>query len=180
MDRATLDLLYKLTIRSVLEYGIVVYFHSLNQTQQASLSRVQYRAARLCTGALPYTSQVKLESDLGWPPLAKRADFLSLTIFHKIALNLTRPLIRKCMPSFKLKTINTRSTVPYNPFPFKHVYFSKTFFPSTTNLYNKLPYSIRKERDILDFKSRLKQHYNQKKVKHFNRGISKYANSLHT
>ena len=56
----------------------------------------------------------------------------------------------------------------------------KLFFPSTTNLYNKLPYSIRKERDILDFKSRLKQHYNQKKVKHFNRGISKYANSLHT
>ena len=55
LDRATLDLLYKLTIRSVLEYGLIVYFHSLTQTQQASLSRVQYRAARLCTGALPYT-----------------------------------------------------------------------------------------------------------------------------
>ena len=132
LDRATLDLLYKLTIRSVLEYGMIVYFHSLTQMQQASLSRVQYRAARLCTGALPYTSQIKLELDLSWPPLTQRADFLSLTVFHKISLNLTRPLIRKCMPSFKIKTLNTRSTVPFNPLPFKHIYFSKTFF----SLYN--------------------------------------------
>ena len=180
LDRATLDLLYKLTIRSVLEYGMIVYFHSLTQTQLARLSRVQYRAARLCTGALPYTSQLKLEQDLGWPSLAKRADFLSLTVFHKISLNLTRPLIRKCMPSTKINTKNTRSSVPYNPFPYKHEFFSKTFFPYTTKLYNKLPHSIRKERDILEFKSRLKQYYNYKKVKHFSRGISKYANSLHT
>ena len=180
LDRATLDLLYKLTIRSVLEYGMIVYFHSLTQTQQARLSRVQYRAARLCTGALPYTSQVKLEQDLGWPPLAQRADFLSLTVFHKISLNLTRPLIKKCMPSFKTNTINTRSSDPYNTFSFKHEFFSKTFFPHVTKLYNKLPHSIRKERDILEFKSSLKQHYKYKKVKHFSRGISKYANSLHT
>ena len=31
LDRATLDLLYKLTIRSVLEYGLVVYYTSLTQ-----------------------------------------------------------------------------------------------------------------------------------------------------
>ena len=43
-----------------------------------------------------------------------------------------------------------------------------------------MPHSIRKERDILDFKSRLKEHHKYKKVKHFSRGISKYANSLHT
>ena len=117
---------------------MIVYFHSLTQTQLARLSRVQYRAARLCTGALPYTSQLKLEQDLGWPSLAKRADFK-----------------------------NTRSSVPYNPFPYKHEFFSKTFFPYTTKLYNKLPHSIRKEHDILEFKSRLKQYYNCKKVKHF-------------
>ena len=61
-----------------------------------------------------------------------------------------------------------------------YVYFSKTFFPYTTTLYDKLPYSIRKEREILEIKSRLKDHYKHKNVKHFNRGISKYANSLHT
>lgn len=40
LDRATLDLLYKFTIHSVLEYGMIVYFHSLTQTQLARLSRV--------------------------------------------------------------------------------------------------------------------------------------------
>ena len=133
---------YKLTIRSVLEYGMIVYFHSLTQTQLARLSRVQYRAARLVTGALPFTSQVKLEKDLAWPPLSERADFLSLTVFHKITLNLTRPLIKKCMPSIKYNTINTRSSVPYNPFPYKHEICSKTFLPHTTKLYDKLPHSM--------------------------------------
>ena len=78
LDRATLDLLYKLTIRSVLEYGIVVYYHSLTLTQKARLAQVQYRAARLCTGALYHTSQVKLEHDLSLETLVSRVDFLSL------------------------------------------------------------------------------------------------------
>ena len=180
LDRATLDLLYKLTVRSVLEYGMIVYYHSLTQVQVARFNRVQYRAARLCSGALPFTSQVKLEQDMCWEPLASRADFLSLTVFHKIVLGLTRPLIRKCMPTPKVRNKNTRSFVPFIPFPFQYEYFSKTFFPYTTKLYNKLEHSLRNERDLLEFKSRLKTKYKDKKVKHYSRGISKYANSLHT
>ena len=37
LDRSTLDLLYKLTVRSILEYGMIVYFHSLTQVQLARL-----------------------------------------------------------------------------------------------------------------------------------------------
>ena len=130
-------------------------FLTLTQTQLARLTRVQYRAARLCSGALPFTSQVKLEQDMCWESLDKRADFLSLTVFHKIVLGLTRPLIKKCMPSPRVRNKNTRSFVPFNPFPYKHEYFSRTFFPYTTKLYNKLEPSIRNERDILEFKSKL-------------------------
>ena len=90
---------------------MIVYFHPLTQIQLTRLSRVQYRAARLCTEARPYTSQLKLEQDLGWPSRAERAGFLSLTVFHKMSLNLTRPLIRKSMPSTKINTKNTRSSV---------------------------------------------------------------------
>ena len=43
LDRSTLDMLYKITIRSVIEYGLVVYFHCLRfNTVQPSLSRVLY------------------------------------------------------------------------------------------------------------------------------------------
>ena len=80
-----------------------MYYHFLAQTQLARLTRVQYRAARLCSGALPFTSQVKLELDMCWESLADRADFLSLTVFHKFVLGLTRPLIKKCMPLPKEK-----------------------------------------------------------------------------
>ena len=58
----------------------------------------KYRAAKLVTGALHFSSQVKLEQDLSWETISDRADFLSLCIFHKISLHETRPLIRSCMP----------------------------------------------------------------------------------
>ena len=38
LGRTTLDLLYKLIIRSVIDYGLVVYFHSLKLTQVSRLS----------------------------------------------------------------------------------------------------------------------------------------------
>ena len=84
------------------------------------------------------------------------------------------------MPSPKIRNKNTRSFVPFHPFPFQNEYFYTTLFPYTTKLYNKLEHSLRNERDLLEFKSRLKTKYKDKKVKHYSRGISKLANSLHT
>ena len=66
LNRSTLDLLYKLTVRSVIEYALVVFYNSLKQTQMKRLDQIQYRAAKLCTGALHFTSQTKLEDDLSW------------------------------------------------------------------------------------------------------------------
>ena len=124
LDRATLDLLYKLTIRSVLEYCIVVYYHSLTEVQKFRLAQVQYRAARLCTGALYLTSKIKLENDLSWESIPSRVDFLSLSIFHKIAHN----LIKKCMPVLNCTVYNTRNPSQFKPFQHKSQYFFKTFF----------------------------------------------------
>ena len=66
------------------------------------------------------------------------------------------------MSPTRINTKNTKFSVPYNPFPLKHDFFSKPLFPFTTKLYNKLPHSIRKENHIKEFKSRLKQYYNFK------------------
>ena len=54
LQRSTLDLLYKITIRSVLDYSLFVYFHNLNQLDIAKLNKIQYRAAKLVTGTLYY------------------------------------------------------------------------------------------------------------------------------
>jgi hypothetical protein len=179
LSRKTLDIFYKLTVRSVFDYGLVIFFNSLKQTEIAKLNRLQYRAAKLCCGALHLTSQAKLEADLGWESLSARSDFLGLSLFHKIHINQTRPLIRKCMPEIYQKSFNTRSNDLYKPFPQLGTKFSKSFFPYFTKLYNKLDPSLRSELDLGNFKSRLKLIFKPKKNKHWNCG-SKLGNSLLT
>ena len=75
-----------------------MYFKNLIQTQISRLENIQYRAAKLVTGAFHYSSREKLNNELGWESIEKRSDLLSLNIFHKIHLHETRPLIRNCMP----------------------------------------------------------------------------------
>ena len=74
----TLDLLHKLTARSVIDYALPVYCKTLKQTEN-----LQYRAAKLVTGAFHYSSKDKLNIELGWETIQKRSDILSLNIFHK-------------------------------------------------------------------------------------------------
>ena len=111
LKMSTLDILYKVCVRSTIEYGLVIYWHTLKQTEVARLTQIQYRAARICTGALMFTNQSRLEADLSWESLADRSKFLGLSIFHKIHLNLTRPLIKTCMPG--VNTNNTRGSGCY-------------------------------------------------------------------
>ena len=77
-----MDLLYKVCVRSTVEYGLVLYWHSLKQTEAARIRQIQYRGARIVTGALPFTSQSKLESDIAWETTDNRARLLGITIFH--------------------------------------------------------------------------------------------------
>ena len=79
------------------------------------------------------------------------------------------------MPVLNQTSHNTRSPNQFIPFRQKSQYFSKTFFPYTTNLYNKLEPHLRKNHDMLDFKSKLKEKYKDKEVRHFSRGISKLS-----
>ena len=98
LSRSTLDILYRLQIRSLIDDGLVIFYHQLKQTEVASLDQIQYKAWKLATGALHFTSRVKLNLEMGWEEIFSRAKYLGLCLFHKIHLNLTRPLVKKCMP----------------------------------------------------------------------------------
>ena len=84
LQRKTLDILYKITVRSIIDYAMPVYFGTLNESSKQCLSQIQYRAAKIVTGALHWSSAIKLNIDLGWESLEKRFEFLGLTLFHKI------------------------------------------------------------------------------------------------
>ena len=66
LKRSTLDLLYKVCVRSVIEYGLVLNWHTLKPTEAARINEIQYMAAKLCSGALHFTNQNRLEADLSW------------------------------------------------------------------------------------------------------------------
>ena len=74
-----------------------VYYGNLKLTEKKRLDQIQYRAAKLVTGTLHYTSQLKLNIELGWETLQSRFDCLGLGLFHKVHLRHNRPLVKKFM-----------------------------------------------------------------------------------
>ena len=156
-----------------------IYSNTLKVTELARLERIQYRAAKLVTGALHFTSQEKLNAELGWESIKKRIDFLGLCLFQKIHLKQTRPLISKCMPKldWEKKQI-TRSKGGYIPYKYYGNDYSNSFFPFYTKLWNNLP-SIHQCKDLADFKIQLKFEIKPQSVRHFSKG-SKLGNTLLT
>ena len=91
LKRKTLDLLYKIIVRSVVDYALPLYGNNLKKTDLLRLERLQYSAAKLVTGALHLTSKERLNQELGWESINKRIDFLGLCLFHKIHTHESRP-----------------------------------------------------------------------------------------
>ena len=178
LNRQTLDLLYKLTVRSVIDYALPIYYKSLKLTDLARLDSIQYKAGKLVTGACHLTSKVKLNLELGWESISDRGDFLSLSLFHKIHLGETRPLIKKCMPKVNFTTAQTRANIGYISQKYKGANFEKSFFPNTLKLWNNLPKNIQ-SKNLVDFKYEIKQRIKPPRYKHFAKG-TKLGNSLLT
>ena len=105
LSRSTLDLLYKIQIRSIIEYGLIIFYNNLKQIDIVRLNRIKYSAAKLTTGALHFTSKIKLNKELAWEDLATRAKILGLSLFHKIHNFETRSLIRSCMSKISQKIV---------------------------------------------------------------------------
>ena len=178
LKRHTLDLLYKLTVRSCIDYALPVYYHSLKVTDRAKLSQIQYTAGKVVCGALHCTSKQKVNTELSWESIEDRAHFLGLSLFHKIAIGCTRPLIRDCLPTRKINPETLRSG-SFHQFPYAGEKFSKSFFPFFTKKYNNLPHKVR-NLSIEDFKLQLSDQIKPKKHKHYAYSYNKYANVLLT
>ena len=131
------------------------------------------------TGAYHFTNKEKLNIELGWETILERGDILSLSLFHKIHLHETRPLIKTCMPKLDFeKTCLTRSKGGYIPSKFKGTTFEKSFFPNTLKLWNSLPKDVQ-FKDLYEFKICIKERLKPRKYKHFSKG-SKLGNTLLT
>ena len=173
-NQARWDILYKLTVRSVIDYALPIYGNNLKKTDLSRLDSLQYRAAKLVTGALHHTSKEKLNCELGWESIKKRIDFLGLCLFQKIHLHETRPLIRSCLTKLdREKRQMTRSKGGYLPFPNYGTKFQNSFFPYISKLWNNLD-TCTKTLSLVDFKLKLKNMLKPNKIKHFDKGSKKW------
>ena len=179
LQRKTLDLLFKITVRSVIDYALPLYGNTLKQAELARLEQLQYRGAKLVSGALHSTSKDKLNKDLGWESIKKRIDFLGLCIFHKIHRQESRPLVRVCLTKLDSeKKHMTRSKGGYTPYPNLGHKFLNSFFPYISKLWNKLPLTT-KIMNVIEFKQQLKLDLKPTKYKAFSVG-PKFSNSILT
>jgi len=169
LKRNTLDLLYKLTVRSLVDYALPLYFGTLRQSDIMKLDQIQYKSAKLVTGALHYTSKEKLNVELGWESFQQRYKILGLSLFRKVVTFQTRPLLLTLKPELT-SPANTRQGAQYKPFAFHNVKMSNSFFPYFTKLWNNLDKSVKGESDINIFKDILKQQLKPTRYKHFNKG----------
>ena len=124
LHRNTLDILYKLTIRSIIDYGLVVYGTTLKISDLNRYEQLQYRAGKLVSGALHLTSSDKLNKELAWESIKTRIDFLGLSLFHKISYCETRPLIRSCLTRIIMRQ-ESRQKGQYERYPNYFPNFSK-------------------------------------------------------
>ena len=67
--------IYRALIRPVLEYGCEA-FDSASDTVKNRLNGIQYKALKICTGALCQTSLTKLQVECGEPPLQLTREYL--------------------------------------------------------------------------------------------------------
>ena len=165
----------KLTVRSLIEYGLIVIGNNIKVADMNKLNRIQYTAGKIVTGALHFTNRLKLEQELGWETIQQRIDILSLNFFHKVHCGMTRPLIKTCMT--EINNSNRKSKGHYmimHSFGSNH---QKSFFPFYTKQWNKLPDKMR----LLptdEFKVELKSQFsNNRKYLHCG---SKLGNKLIT
>ena len=59
LQRRTLDLLYKIQVRSIIDNALPVYWHTLRVSEKNRFEQLQYKSAKIVTGALHLTSREK-------------------------------------------------------------------------------------------------------------------------
>ena len=99
LPRHTLNELFKLYVRSHLEYGDVIYHipskvcefsgNTILSNLMEKLESVQYSAALAVTGTWRGTSREKLYAELGWESLSSRKWSRRLTLFYRMMNSLT-------------------------------------------------------------------------------------------
>ena len=156
LDRKTLEILYKSYIRSIIEYGNIIYADCC-QSDSQKLELLQKQAIRIITGCTMSTSSANLYRESCLESLEARRKKQKLIMFYKILNNQTGTCLSQMLPQQNaLRTGRVLRNLDNYTVPLaRTTAYKRTFFPSTTQLWNNLPMSTKNSLTLNTFKSKL-------------------------
>ena len=151
LKRFALEILYKILVRSTLEYADVVWGGCLTGERDL-LEGIQLAAARVVTGARKGTHRASLLKDLSWHTLENRRSVHKLVMMYKM-FNKLVPLFPqqvKDRTTYSLRSSDNLSL----PKP-RTERFKKSFIYSTIQLWNELSDKTRQCVSLASFRNQL-------------------------
>ena len=163
LSRNTLERIYYVFIRPILEYGNIVWIGA-NDGLLDKIDKIETRAMRLVTGATNRTNINSMYIDLQWQSIRSRRDFHALKMMFKI--------INRMCPEYLYNLLPRRTNDGHNinlRYPNRFIIpktrvslYKKSFFPRTISLWNDLTDNT----DIYDTNSVSCFHYRLKNHKY--------------
>ena len=96
LDRCSLDKMYKLFIRPLLEYGYIIWDHCSRESKKV-VENIQLNAAWVAIGATKVCGVQKLSNETGYETLQNRRKKHKLCMMNKITYNLTPDYLRQLL-----------------------------------------------------------------------------------
>ena len=156
LDRRSLDKMYKIFIRPLLEYGNTVWDNCIKENKTA-LENIQRDAQRISSGATKLCSFEKLYNETGYETLENRRKKHRLCQMYKMTHNLTPNYLQRLLPPqireqsrYHLRNPNNFMT----PITRTRFYYS-SFLPSALRDWNSLNNDSRNSTTLINFKRTL-------------------------
>ena len=156
LDRLSLQTIYFSFIRSILEYGDVIW-DNLSQGLKDQLDKVQNEAARIVTGCTKLVAIADLIQESDLESLSEKRRKYKLILFYKMVNGLSLSYLNALVPStignsitYNLRRQNNLKTIAC-----KTSLYKNSILPSVINDWNSLPDEIKNAESLTSFKYHL-------------------------
>ena len=141
---------YKIFVRPILEYACTVWDPVGNETLASKIEMVQRKCLRWAFNSWrQITSPTALRVSVKMKTLSERRSIARLKMLHE-CLHLTKQVDKNIIP------VRQRcSNIKFKPILGRVKIYSCSFFPSTVQLWNKIPTYVTNIKDIIKFKTEI-------------------------
>ena len=153
LSRKALETMYKSFILPIFDYADVLW-DNCTDTQANTLETLHLEAIRIIIGGVRGTSHEKLYKESGFCSLKERRKRHKLIQFHKIVNGKCPQYLQDLLPSLvsEVNPYHRRRPLDRIVPRSKTEIHRKSFFPSTTHLWNSLPDRVKTIDSIGQFK----------------------------